>query len=31
MATLKRTMDQVMDREEGEYMSAGENLSLIHI
>ena len=25
MATLKRTMDQVMDREEGEDMSAGEN------
>ena len=25
MATLKRTMEQVMDREEGEDMSAGEN------
>ena len=25
MATLKRTMDQVMDKEEGEDMSAGEN------
>jgi len=28
MATLKRTMEQVMDREEGEDMSAGENCPL---
>ena len=28
MATLKRTMEQVMDREEGEEMEGGENCPL---